>query len=128
MKERIKKVFDESGNTQEEIARKIGISKSGVQKLVANKNNNNPSEQTVRAICDEFHISRKWLETGEGEMYKQGEGYTPCEVQRMLRGNFSDEQIAWAITMLQQPTEVLQGMTQMLRDYAEELNKIKRDR
>lgn len=108
MKERIKKVFDESGDTQEEIAKKIGISKSGVQKLVANKNNNNPSEQTIRAICEEFHISRRWLETGEGEMYEESEGITKEELRRIMTGNFTEAQIDIVMSFLSLPTEVLE--------------------
>ena len=126
MNERIRKVQHSAGLNQTEISAKLGISVSAYNKIV--RGINNPSEQTIRGICSEFGISRRWLETGEGEMYEENESLSPREVQMMLRGNFSDEQIAWAITMLQQPTEILQGMTQMLRDYAEELNKIKRDR
>ena len=126
MNTRIKKVLIDSKFTQVKFAEIIGISRTGLQKLISGENN--PSEQTVRAICSGFGISRRWLETGEGEMYEENDSLSPREVQMMLRGSFSDEQIAWAITMLQQPTEVLQGMTQMLRDYAEELNKIKRNR
>lgn len=126
MKERIKIVYKDSKLNQADFAEKIGISRSGFQKII--HGDNGASEQTIRGICSEFGISRRWLETGEGEMYEENDSLSPREVQMMLRGSFSDEQIAWAITMLQQPTEVLQGMTQMLRDYAEELNKIKRNR
>ena len=126
MNTRIKKVLIDSKFTQVKFADTIGISRTGLQKLISGENN--PSEQTVRAICSEFGISRRWLETGEGEMYEQGEGYTPREVQMMLRGSFTDEQIAWAIAMLQQPVEVLQGMTQMLRDYEEQMQGLKKDR
>lgn len=126
MNERIKHIRQTEKLTQIEFAEKIGISRVGLQKLESGENS--PREQTVRVICSEFGISRRWLETGDGEMYAQGEGYTPREVQMMLRGSFSDEQIAWAIAMLQQPVEVLQGMTQMLRDYEEQMSKIKKDR
>lgn len=126
MNTRIKKVLVDSKYTQVKFADKIGISRTGLQKLISGENN--PSEQTIRAICSEFGISRRWLETGEGEMYEQGDGYTPSEVQRLLRGSFTDEQIAWVITMLQQPVEVLQGMAKMLRDYEEQMSKIKKDR
>lgn len=126
MNERIREVQRSAGLNQTEISEKLGISVSAYNKIV--RGINNPSEQTVRAICSEFGISRRWLETGEGEMYAQGEGYTPREVQMMLRGSFTDEQIAWVVTMLQQPVEVLQGMAKMLRDYEEQMSKIKKDR
>ena len=68
MKERIKKVRLNAGATQEEFANKIGISKSSVSLLESGRNN--PSEQTIRAICDQYNINRIWLETGNGEMPK----------------------------------------------------------
>lgn len=126
MNERIKHIRQTEKLTQIKFAEKIGLSRVGVQKLESGENS--PREQTVRVICSEFGISRRWLETGEGEMYGQGEGYTPREVQMLLRGSFTDEQIAWAIAMLQQPVEILQGMTQMLRDYEEQMSKIKKGR
>ena len=67
MKDRIKQVQKESGLNQEDFAKKIGISKSSVQKLQSGENN--PSEQTIRMICSEFNVNRTWLETGEGEPY-----------------------------------------------------------
>lgn len=126
MNERIKHIRQTEKLTQIEFAEKIGISRVGLQKLESGENS--PREQTIRVICSEFGISRRWLETGEGEMYAQGEGYTPREVQMLLRGSFTDEQIAWVVTMLQQPVEVLQGMAKMLRDYEEQMSKIKKDR
>lgn len=64
MHTRIKFVRSESGLTQDQFAAKIGISKSGLQKLESGENA--PREQTIRAICSEFGINRLWLETGEG--------------------------------------------------------------
>ena len=45
---------------------RIGISVSGLRKLESGENN--PSEQTIRAICSEFNVNRTWLETGTGQM------------------------------------------------------------
>lgn len=68
MKERIKMIRINAQATQEEFASKIGISKSSVSLLESGRNN--PSEQTIRAICDQYHISRIWLESGVGDMMK----------------------------------------------------------
>lgn len=67
MKDRIKDVQKEASLNQTDFADKIGISRSGFQKILSGENN--PSEQTIRAICSEFGINRKWLETGKGEMH-----------------------------------------------------------
>lgn len=66
MKERIKSVRISAQETQEEFANKIGISKSSVSLLESGRNN--PSEQTIRAICDNYNINRIWLESGTGQM------------------------------------------------------------
>lgn len=66
MNRRIKLVLLDSKLTQVEFAKRIGISRTGLQKLISGENN--PREQTIRAICSEFNVRRAWLETGEGEM------------------------------------------------------------
>lgn len=124
MKERIKIVYKDSKLNQADFAEKIGISRSGFQKII--HGDNGASEQTVRAICSEFGISRRWLETGEGEMYEESDKLTPEEVRMILRGSFSEEHIEWAISMLNQPIELLQGMTKMLKEHAERMNSNKK--
>lgn len=66
MHNRIKQVRAHTGLAQRPFGERIGISGPSVQRIEAGINN--PSEQTIRAICSEFGINRKWLETGEGEM------------------------------------------------------------
>lgn len=60
-------IREEANLTQDEFADRIGIGKSSVSKLEVGTNN--PSEQTIRAICKEFKVSREWLETGKGPMH-----------------------------------------------------------
>lgn len=126
MKDRIRLIRKEEKLTQKDFAEKMGMTRGRYKNYEYGKVQ--ADGMFINLICKTFHVNKRWLETGEGEMYEENERRSPREVQMMLRGSFSDEQIAWAITMLQQPTEILQGMTQMLRDYAEELNKIKKDR
>lgn len=68
MKDRIKAVRNAVGKTQEDFAEKIGIGKSSVSLLESGRNN--PSEQTIRAICKEFGVNENWLRNGEGEMFR----------------------------------------------------------
>lgn len=67
MNERIKDIQRAVGLTQVLFAKRIGISRTALQKLQSGENN--PSEQTIRVICSEFGVNRVWLETGEGEMF-----------------------------------------------------------
>lgn len=47
---------------------RVGIGTSSAQRIEVGINN--PSEQTIRAVCQQFNVNRHWLETGEGEMYE----------------------------------------------------------
>lgn len=66
LSERIKAVRKAAGLNQKDFGTKIGIGMSAVSLLESGTNN--PSDQTLRLICSEFGISRRWLETGDGEM------------------------------------------------------------
>lgn len=67
MNNRLKEVRVMQGLSMRAFAARIGISSAAVAHLESGENN--PSEQTIRAICSEFNVNRTWLETGEGEMY-----------------------------------------------------------
>ena len=69
MKNRIKQIRKEFKLNQENFGRRIGIGKTSVSKL--ENGENNPSDQTLLLICQEFNINEKWLKTGEGEMFQQ---------------------------------------------------------
>lgn len=66
LSERIKAVRKAAWLNQKDFGTKIGIGMSAVSLLESGTNN--PSDQTLRLICSEFGISRRWLETGDGEM------------------------------------------------------------
>jgi transcriptional regulator with XRE-family HTH domain len=67
--DRVKIIRKESGLTQAEFGQRIGITFSSVSLI--EKGKNNPSEQTIRAICSEFSVNRDWLVDGVGEMQVQ---------------------------------------------------------
>jgi transcriptional regulator with XRE-family HTH domain len=69
--ERILAVRKEAKESQRSFGAKIGISGPSVAQIESGKNN--PSEQTIRAICKEFNVNRRWLETGEGDPYVPAE-------------------------------------------------------
>ena len=66
MNNRIKAVRQQAGLSMIEFGAKIGISSPSVSKI--ENGVNNPSEQTIRAICSVFSINRDWLEFGTGQM------------------------------------------------------------
>lgn len=79
--ERIKQVRKTLNLSMKAFGEKIGISAPSVTRIESGENN--PSEQTIRAICSEFNVNRTWLETGEGKPYKEN-ALVP-ELVRVLR-------------------------------------------
>lgn len=71
MNTRIKTVRKSVGLTLEKFGERIGITASSVSAIEVGKNN--PSEQTIRAICREFCVNEIWLRTGAGEMFRPEE-------------------------------------------------------
>ena len=69
--ERIKEVRKAAHMNQADFGCALGISLSAVSAIEISKNN--ASEQTIRAICKEFGVNRRWLETGEGDPYVPAE-------------------------------------------------------
>ena len=64
--ERIRIIRQHFSLSQRAFGEKIGISSPSVARLESGENN--PSEQTIRAICSEFSVRRDWLESGEEPM------------------------------------------------------------
>lgn len=71
MNTRVKTVRKSVGLTLEKFGERIGITASSVSAIEVGKNN--PSEQTIRAICREFGVNEIWLRTGAGEMFRPEE-------------------------------------------------------
>ncbi len=71
MKNRIKQVRKSNNLSMEKFGERIRITRSSVCKI--ENGENNPSEQTIKLICQEFDINEEWLRTGQGEMtYPKG--------------------------------------------------------
>lgn len=66
MNERIKEIRKHYKMTQEEFSEKLCIGKSALSRIESGINN--PSEQTIKLICQEFGIRREWLLNGLGPM------------------------------------------------------------
>lgn len=72
MNERIKQIRKGKDISQEEFGNKIGITRSSVSLLESGRNN--PSEQTIKLICQEFSVNELWLRTGQGNPDEKLEG------------------------------------------------------
>lgn len=65
--QRIKELRKQLEYNQKDFGQKIGIGQAGVSKL--EQDGNTVTNQNIRAICDTFNVSERWLRTGEGEMH-----------------------------------------------------------
>lgn len=102
--ERIKEVRKAASMNQADFGKAIGVGLSAVSAIEIGKNN--PSEQTIRAICQEFNVSRMWLETGEGNPYVPAEPRDELaeEVAELMKGESAMAQ-AIVVSMLRMPRE-----------------------
>lgn len=92
---RIKEIRTSANLSMRAFAERIGISSSAVALIETGKNN--PSEQTVRAICSEFGIFREWLETGKGPKEKKSpSGGIEQEIRDLLPKEVSEDPVAVA--------------------------------
>lgn len=66
--DRIKEVRKMHGLTQHEYGTRLGITNGAVSMI--ERNVNQVTEQTIRAVCSEFGISREWLLDGTEPMFE----------------------------------------------------------
>ena len=121
MNNRIKQIRKINNLTQLDFAERIGISRVGLQKL--ENGDNSPREQTIRVICSEFHINRHWLETGEGAMEEVKETLMADEVKMILKGSYTDEQIALIVSVLKMPPEFFKAWVDAFESELDALKK-----
>lgn len=67
----IKKLRNELGMTQANFAARIELTQGAIASVESGKRE--LSRQSLLAISREFGVRLEWLETGEGEMYKQAD-------------------------------------------------------
>lgn len=70
LKERVKKIRKDSGMNQTEFGKQIGAT----QGMITSYENGRvtPDEAMRKLYCLKFGVNESWLETGEGNPYKQG--------------------------------------------------------
>lgn len=69
MKNRIKALRKSLKLSQDAFGKQIRITGASVSRLESGENN--PSEQTISLICNNFHVREEWLRTGEGSMFTE---------------------------------------------------------
>lgn len=69
MKNRIKQIRKSAGLTQQQFAKKIGVSRNTIATYETSLRI--PIDAIVLSICREFNVNEIWLRTGEGDMYEE---------------------------------------------------------
>ena len=66
MNKRISEVRKANNFNQQEFADRLGLTKNFISLLETGSRE--PSDRTIKDICEKFSISETWLRTGEGDM------------------------------------------------------------
>ncbi|WP_170272149.1 helix-turn-helix domain-containing protein [Clostridium tarantellae] len=67
MKENLRKLREDLGLTQAEMAEKLKVSVTTISRLELGTRT--ITERMIYQICKEFNVSQEWFETGKGNMY-----------------------------------------------------------
>ena len=87
MKERLKELRNKEKLTQQGFSDKLGIQRSTYSKYELGTNE--PTDAVINLICDRFHVSERWLRTGEGEMFI--ELSEDDELQQLINESMRDD-------------------------------------
>lgn len=68
VRDRVCKVFSETGLSQSELARKLDVTPAYIWKIL-NKEDAMPSDRFLKSICSVFDINQEYLLNGTGEMF-----------------------------------------------------------
>ena len=68
MKDRIRKIRTDAGLTQVEFAGRLGLQSNTIYLMESGRRN--PSSAIAREICRKFSVNESWLQTGDGEPYR----------------------------------------------------------
>lgn len=109
MSERIKQIRKGKDISQEEFGNKIGITRSSVSLLESGRNN--PSEQTIKLICQEFSVNELWLRTEQGNPDEKLEGEERYALNIGKLQNTDDETVMrWVNAIAETNPELLEDI------------------
>lgn len=122
--ERVKEIRKSAGLTLEKFGARLGVGKTAINKL--EKGENNVTEQMIKSICREFHVSEQWLRDGVGEMYS-----VPDDLDSIIdsiRAEPDDPAYAVALDVLRAYQTLDENSKSMLRGFAAQLLNDRKDR
>ena len=69
--ENIRELRELKNMSRREFGEALYVSQDVINNL--ERNRVAPTDLMIKCICDTFHVNRKWLETGEGELFDKSE-------------------------------------------------------
>jgi len=87
--ERIELIMFKERLSQKDLAEKLDIASSSMNKLVSGATK--PSADTIISLMNEFNINANWLLTGKGTMYN--------EIENKVEGIVSDSGVGYVRTL-----------------------------
>lgn len=120
MNRRIEEVRKAEGLTQDEFAKRLGMSRSFINQVAVGKRE--VSDRTISDICREFEIREEWLRTGNGPMKeeKPRDIALAAELEKVITAGSDDFRkalIAWLVRMPPEHWTALQTITlDLLKD------------
>lgn len=98
MQERLTLLLSSISMTQAAFAEKIGVAPSTVSQWLNGKRI--PSEAVIRHICQTYHVSQAWLESGEGNMYLSDHSSQISHIEKMMEDHPAAKMIVNSLTRL----------------------------
>lgn len=104
---------------QSEFGEKIGLKASAVGRM--EQEGSSVTEQSIMLICQKFRVRREWLETGEGEIFNNGEPGIFAEFAKEYQLSLPEQQLARYLVHLshterEQILNLLEHMTEALQE------------
>ena len=120
MNERIKELRKTLGLTMEKFGKSLGVGKSAINKI--EKGENNVTEQMLKAICREFHVSEQGLRDGIGDMFVQPVDETAVLVSNLLE-NTDDEFYTLVLDIIRTYQQLQPDSQIVFRNFCQQLAK-----
>lgn len=124
MNKRLKSLRKTLGLTQDEFAKRTGVSRPAIANFETGRNN--ASGLAINAICKEFNVNEHWLRTGEGDMFVKSSRSDEIAafVDKLLvddsnNGKFKRDFISILCRLNEQGWDALLDMARMLKDAAQ---------
>lgn len=111
--QRIIKVRTDAGMNQSKFAEQLNLDRSTISSCESGKRNF--SKRTLADICEKFNVNSLWLETGEGEPYKE----TVDSLMKLLKAEYDLDEMD--IKLIEGYLDLSPIERQVFKDYVKKI-------